>query len=308
MGAVQVIRNQDAVATQRRDAMIAKRMATLSFDQMEKPAKFETRSLAGLSVNERLTDRSSATSAVVAEGVPSITMSARLLEDKSDASKKRTTKERLATGLDNSRSIRLVAKDGADDASEVSALSNGMRDAKASQSLVLRTKNVPKPASPPPEKRVFVSQKMRDRAKMKETASVFKVMGMGKHIRRGDFKDSTQRTPVLIPLHKVLEVDAPEDEMRSYSAVRDVYHQRTKYANKVTGMTREKLVPLFARTTLVEKNGVTPGGLCLFALYCLIFYSRTVSCSTRWGPAVRGYGGQQALLLSAGAGHVGPGA
>ena len=114
---------------------------------------------------------------------------------------------------------------------------------------------------------------------MKETASVFKVMGMGKHIRRGDFTDSTQRTPVLIPLHKVLEIDKPEDEMRSYSAVRDVYHQRTKYANKVTGMTREKLVPLFARTTLVEKNGVTPGGLILL---CVIVVLPTLTLIMLW--------------------------
>ena len=48
--------------------------------------------------------------------------------------------------------------------------------------------------------------------------------------------------------------------MCSYTAVKDVFHQKTKYGNSVTGNMREKFVPLFARTTLVEHNGVTPGG------------------------------------------------
>jgi hypothetical protein len=47
--------------------------------------------------------------------------------------------------------------------------------------------------------------------------------------------------------------------MKSYTAVKTIYQQKIKYANPVTGFSRKKLVPLFARTTLFEENGCTPG-------------------------------------------------
>jgi hypothetical protein len=68
----------------------------------------------------------------------------------------------------------------------------------------------------------------------------------------------------------VLVVDPPEEEMSSYTAVRDVYRQKVKYGNSVTGYAREKFVPLFARTTLVEHNGVTPGTAGVVVLVVLI--------------------------------------
>ena len=85
-------------------------------------------------------------------------------------------------------------------------------------------------------------------------------IGMNQHIREGTLDDSTQFTPALVPLHKVIDKDKPEDKMISYAAVNAMYSQRDKYLKAHTGYAKNKYAPLFARTTLVEKNGCTPGG------------------------------------------------
>ena len=225
----------------------------------------------------------------VCEAVPPVTMSTILLEESnrlnspiknctndrlSPDSPSRNSKKDVLIGkreslvlypldaVDTSRSRKLKLDEKNDDDTVMSSLSG---DAK-SKALVLKKSNKETVKSPVEEKRVFVSQAQKDRKKMARTAGVFKRMGMASHVRKGDFKDTTQKTPVLIPLHKVLATDKPEETMSSYIAVKDVYHQKTKYANPVTGFSRAKFVPLFARTTLVEHNGVTPGNTTYFDL------------------------------------------
>lgn len=308
------LKNQASLEQQRRDALVAKRMTTISFNNAEKPSKFETRSLASISVCQRQTDRSYASS-VVLEAIPSISKSTQLLEESNqqyrkwpspdkasisrcnyDTGEKGVTNTEIMVSqgvIDNSRSQKLLAASKA-------AVKNHVTEASGnsvthSKEVVVTRKDKFEQLVPVEKKRVFVSEAMRDREKMKETAAVFKRMDMDKHIRKGDFKDSTQRTPVLIPLHKVLAVDPPEDEMISYSAVKDVYHQKTKYANKVTGFSREKFVPLFARTTLVEKNGVTPGTPKLIDILLVFPLNSSITCKfnvLRRRSALYGYGGQ----------------
>ena len=275
-------------------------MATSSFNKMEKPAKFEMTSLASVAVSQRVSDRSSASSMIPCEPVAPITKQTRLLEERSSTlsvsssgkgkvaiGTERVSSDRFSQdkrpvdsapalgqlGVDTTRSQRLFASADASVVSAISDISRTSPDRLKEKAMVARQSKVPTVAAE--EKRVYLSEAMRDRAKMKQTAAVFKRMDMSRHIRKGDFKDTTQRTPVLIPLHKVLAVDPPEEEMVSYSAVRDVYHQKTKYANKVTGFSREKYVPLFARTTLVEKNGVTPGVYrhAAASIYMLVWYT-----------------------------------
>lgn len=248
-------------------------MATISFNKMEKPSKFEVRSLASLSVSQRITDRSSAASVVLSEAVPPISKQTRLLDERSlcgspsKGSVRHVVPDKLSSDrFYDPRAVTILPSGGkqplqqleVEQETVVSAMSSDSGNDRKERAIITKKSSIIQTA-PVEVKRVFESVAMRDRAKMKATAAVFKRMGMGRHIRSGDFNDTTQRTPVLIPLHKVLAVDPPELEMISYAAVKDVYHQKTKYANKVTGFSREKFVPLFARTTLVEKNGVTPG-------------------------------------------------
>ena len=62
---LQEIRNSKSTEQARRDALIAKRIATVSFNNTEKPPKFETESFASLSVSERKQNQLSASRSVV---------------------------------------------------------------------------------------------------------------------------------------------------------------------------------------------------------------------------------------------------
>lgn len=132
----------------------------------------------------------------------SITMSTRLLQDSLEkqplrgaliAEPTRASDDptggppAVMAGIDHSRS-QLVAKQVAEEGKEIS---------------IKEKRNKKADTEPVDAKRVYISEAMRDKIKMDQTADVFQRMGMGKHIRKGDFQDSTQRTPVLIPLHKV---------------------------------------------------------------------------------------------------------
>ena len=61
-------------------------------------------------------------------------------------------------------------------------------------------------------------------------------IGLDQNIRAGNFQDSTQYNPAIIPLHEVIKIDPIEEQMISHTAVGTIIAQREKYIKANTGV------------------------------------------------------------------------
>jgi len=98
-----------------------------------------------------------------------------------------------------------------------------------------------------------------DRENMARLKTRFRVADLQRHIRRGNEEDYAYLAPALIPIPKAFESDG-SNPMVSHIAEQTVHNIKQKMTLADIGYTPQQMVPLYARLTLMEQNGVSPGG------------------------------------------------
>ena len=104
------------------------------------------------------------------------------------------------------------------------------------------------------------TEREKDLMEMKKTKKAFKEAGMGMHIRDGgNDQANLHLMPALIPVPKTFYSNGL-DAMNSYAAERIMEQTRMNIRDGTSGYTKQQMLPLYVRNTLIEKNGTSIAG------------------------------------------------
>ena len=104
------------------------------------------------------------------------------------------------------------------------------------------------------------TEREKDLMEMKKVKKAFREAGMGQHIRDGgNDQANLHLMPALIPVPKTFDSNGL-DAMNSYTAERIMEQTRMNLRNATSGYTKQAMLPLYVRNTLIEKNGTSLDG------------------------------------------------
>ena len=107
-----------------------------------------------------------------------------------------------------------------------------------------------------------------DELNMGRAREMFKAAGLEGHIRKGDETDLACVMPSLIPVPGAFQSDG-RNPLSSYTGENIIWNVKKNMILGDLGYIPQKMIPLYARLTLIEENGTSPGGDQNFEVWCV---------------------------------------